>query len=233
MPRATGKRHRHKGPADCAALAHLWDMPLASVHEAADLFKAHAALPGYSDKEDILRDGLLDPRAMQRLTVQLSQNTASLEDHNVTPEEILGIVDRNIDGNIDFHEFACWYNERAFLDYMNLTKEEIRVRNVGARLGVPVGDMDQYKAMFDKFDEDKSGVIDRWEFNELMHILMKIPKGHRIPNNRLHHFWKECDLNGNGNVDLHEFVSFYVKNFSIDSLNPMQDYYQSLRRVRP
>jgi Ca2+-binding EF-hand superfamily protein len=221
--------HKDKGATDVASLAHAFQLPLATVHEAADLFRGYAELPGYADDEDVLRDGLMNEDSMYRLAKKIGEKMC-IEDHSVSAQEIMGVVDQDIDGSVDFQEFALWYHERSFLEYMTLSKEEIEVRRVGTRLGLDIYEMDQYKALFDKFDENGSGLIDEHEFTEVLHVLMKIPKGERIPVSRIHHFWQECDLNGNGTVDLFEFVSFYIKNFS-QSYNPMEDYYKAIRRV--
>lgn len=221
----------HKGPTDVAALAHMWNLPLDTVTEASVLFIQFATLQGYTEKQDALRDGFLDSQAMARIVATLEENTG-MDEFSATPGEIMGLMAdvTTSDTKVDFQEFTCWYNERAFTEYVNLSKSELEVRRVGTRLGITAGDMDQYKANFDKFDTNKSGQIDPHEFAELLQILMKIPKGHSLPQTRIDHFWKECDLTCNGTVDLFEFVTFYVKHFDIHSEHPMEDYYSSFRR---
>jgi len=227
---ADGKQH--KAPSDVADLAHRWDLPLATVTEASKLFSPSATLPGYDDEEDVLRDGYLNTDAMMNIVCRLA-NMSCVDDLSATPKEIMGIVDKNMDGTVDFHEFTCWYHERAFLEYMNLTKAEIETRRVGSRLGISVADMDIYKANFDRFDCNRNGAIELDEFRELVHSLMKVPAGLQIPESRVLHFWQECNRGCSGRVDLGEFVAFYVKHFNPDAPNPIEDYYKAIRRVHP
>lgn len=229
---APGHQHHHRGPSDVADLAHRWGVPLSTVTEAAMLFSQYAVVPSYAEDTDMLRSGMLTMDALMNLVTKLAEK-AHQDELSATPEEIMGIVDANQDGAVDFHEFTHWYHERAFLEYMNLTKAEIEVRRVGQQLGISVADMDFYKKQFDKFDTDHSGLISIDEFREIMHIMMKVTNGLRIPESRIHHFWQECDDNGSGTVDLAEFVTFYIKHFDADAedASPMEDYYKSIRRV--
>jgi Ca2+-binding EF-hand superfamily protein len=222
---------KHHGAAsDVADLAHRWHFPLCTTAEASKLFSKYAALPQHEPDEDMLRDGALDKEAMGNLVAELRDSTP-LDELSATTEEIMGIVDKNQDGTVGFHEFAEWYHERQFLEYMNLTKEEINTRRVGKSLGLDVADMDFYKRQFDRYDTDKSGFIDREEFKGLLHALMKVPADLQIPDSRVHHFWQECDTDGSGAVDLPEFCSFYVKHFDPNAFHPMEDFYRGMRRV--
>jgi len=210
-------------------LAHKWDLPLNTVLESGHLFKQYAVLPGFEEDEDVFRDGLVDEAAMMALVCTLC-DIVTIEDLPVTPQDIMGIVDKNSDGTVDFCEFSHWYHERAFLEYMNLTKTEIETRRAGCRLGISLADMDHYKGLFNKFDADSSGMICKKEFKDLMHVLMKVPKDLDIPETRITHFWQEADSDGSGLIDLEEFISFYIKHFNTGSDNPMEDYYKAFRR---
>merc|ERR1719502_2461624 len=116
---------------------------------------------------------------MMQIVIYLADKSSATgmdeEDFALTPKDIMGVIDKNMDGTVDFHEFTLWYHERAFLEYVNLSKSEIHVRRIGQRLGISVADMDFYKMQFDKYDVDHSGYIDIHEFSDLMHSLMKVP----------------------------------------------------------
>jgi Ca2+-binding EF-hand superfamily protein len=223
-------RHPSKHSPDLADLAHKFRLPLSTVRESSELFRQYAKLPGLTKDEDMLRDGILFRDGMMQLVSNLSAKESNHE-LVVSPNEIMGVVDRNWDGTVCFHEFATWYHERGFEEYMNLTKDEIELRRIGHRLGIVPADIEFYKKEFDKFDVDSSGFIDYPEFKELMHILMKVSKGLKLPESRLKHFWHEADKNNDGTVCLEEFVKFYTKHFGADpEEDPVEDYYRSIRR---
>jgi len=226
-------------PCVAADLAHKWNLPLSTVLESRELFQKYAKLPPQYDQKDsneMLKHGVLHVEAMMQLAIYLADKSSGAGENEepdfcMTAKEIMGVIDKNLDGTVDFHEFTCWYHERAFLEYVNLTKSEIHVRRIGQCLGISVADMDLYKIAFDRYDLDGSGVIDIHEFRELMHCLMKIPHSLRIPESRILHFWQDADVDGSKYIDLQEFVTFYSKHFESDAPNPMEDYYKAIRRV--
>jgi len=221
----------HKAPPDLADLAHKWHLPLATVVDSSRLFTEYATLPREHQDEHVLREGKVYVNDMMQLVCKLADK-ASVDELAVSPTEIMGVVDKNMDGTVDFREFATWFHERGFEEYMNLTREQIEVRRVGQKLGICANDMDWYKHEYDKFDTNGNGLIGLDEFRELMHILLKIPKEHRIPESRMLHFWRQADSDGSGEIDLQEFVTFYIKYFSREvTEDPIEDYYKSIRRT--
>jgi len=226
-----GSKNRH-GPPSLADVAHRWGLPLTTVTGSSKLFKEYASLPGLLEEEDVLRDGVIDSETMLTLVSKFAE-LASINANGTkhSPEEILGIIDKNNDGSIDFEEFTAWYREREFLEYMNLTKEEIEVRRVGQEMGVAICDMEYYKQMYDKFDTNGSGLIDYDEFGDLLKSLMKVDPTIGLPETRIAHFWQEADVDGSGEVDLQEFVSFYIKHFNPGADDPLEDFYEGIRRV--
>lgn len=226
-------RKKSKAPAEVADLAHKWHYPLATVKEAAAYFRKHATLPGLEEDEDILRDGTLSKEEMIVLVEGLSCIAGPEDDDRAAMADmIMGHIDRNGDGSVDFHEFAEWYHDRGFEEYMNLDKREIELRRAGEKLGLNVAEMEHYKKEFERFDTDGSGEIELDEFRELLNVLLKVPaNGEKIPESRVQSFWRICDLDGNGSLDLVEFVTFWLKHFEPGGSNPLEDFYQGTRAV--
>jgi len=221
-----------KAPCCMAVLAHNWNLPLEVVRPSADLFKQHAVFPGSAKDEDILRDGILHYDELLQIVLKLN-NVRSVED---LTSEMLSDVKKETtpsrehpNGIVDFREFVLWYQQHAFLPCVNLTEYERHLRAIALKLDIEFADMDHYKDLFDKFDLDSNGGIDMHEFDKLLHALMKAPDNLRIPDSRIMHFWHECDIDGDGTVNLEEFATFYVKNFSTDSSNPMEEFYKNIR----
>lgn len=220
-----------RGPYCLPLLARQWSLPLDCIQAAAELFAKHAVMPGLAKDEDILRDGRLTNVEMQQVIMDLAAVTDSLD---VPPELALDAqreADKNKDGIVNFQEFASWYQHRAFMTYVNLTRNERKNRETADKLGISSAEMDHFKAMFQKFDLKHCGTIDQLQFNHLMHALMKVPPHLVISNHRIKYFWQACDKDGVGHVDFEEFVTFYNNNFDKDADHPMQDYYKSIRRI--
>jgi len=222
--------------ADCA---NKWSLPLETVKESSELFSQFAQVPRSQSGEDVLKAGVLNQDNFMKVVCHLccvsSCYELTLTDQRVMNGDILfaskvmGTADKNSDGEIDFEEFTIWYNDRAFLEFVTLSKEQRMVRSIAHRLGVTAADMDHYKAVYDRFDLDKNGSIDKDEFRELLHVLMRCPPSERFPESRIMHFWNECDDDGDGQVDLEEFVNFYVNHFKHHAEDPLKDFYHSFR----
>lgn len=217
-------------PVSIAILSHQWHLDLETVKAASRFFVQHATLPGIDDNEDIHREGILSEEAMLDVVCEICK-VESVEEMTSEAKRVMIVADTNGDGVVDFEEFCVWYNSRAFLEFVNCSKELLEVRELGHKMKIPAIDMDYYKHLYDKFDTDGSGDIDYDEFQELMHQCMKVPAGLRIPDSRLEHFWRECDIDGSGGIDLEEFIIFYRKNFDTDDNAPvtMEQFYKGIR----
>jgi len=220
-------RSSSKPKGSLAELAHKRSMSFDTVKSNAEIFCRFATLPGLDENEDILWDGVLDEDAMIALVCALT-GVSSIDDLTPEMQQVMAISER-IERHIDFCEFTSWYCNRAFLEYVNLTKDQLEVREIGHRLGLTPAEIDHYKALYDKYDTDGSGGIDLDEFRELMHICMKCPKTMRIPETRIMHFWAECDADSSGIVDLREFITFYKKYFDVEAEDPEEDFYRGVR----
>jgi len=145
-------------------------------------------------------------------------------------EEVFGEPppDQNKDGLVDFKEFAFWFYSRGFSEDMVLSKEARETRHLARKLNIPILDAENYKRVFETFDDDNSGNIDYQEFVKVIHKLTRIPQGHSLPASRLQQLWRQADIDGSGTIDFEEFVTFYRKYFDHDSPDPIEDYYSKL-----
>jgi len=224
------ERKAKKLPICLATLARQWSVPLETMKDSAEIFKQYAKLERHAQDDEMLRSGVLNNDAMMKVVCKLT-DVSRVEDLSMDVRRVMAVADTNSDGQVDFHEFVVWYQNRAFLECMNLTKGDIENRAVAQRVGCDAEQIDRFRTMFDKFDIDGSGDIDMDEFRELLRILMKTPKHVEIPENRVENLYRECDADGSGEVDFEEFVTFYLRHFDADSEDPLTDYYKGLRRV--
>jgi len=221
-------------PPSLGIWANKWNMSVDTLTESRELFMKFARLPHVQEDEDMLRDGILHGDDMMKLVCQMT-GVRSLDELPREAEESMRLAVRNLGKacRLDFYEFSTWYDNRAFQECMNLSKSDMNIRDVGHKLGLSASDMDFYKTLFDKYDVNGSGEIDFEEFTSMMNICMKVPSDGdlNLPADRVKHWWSECDADGNHEINLTEFVEFYIKHFDPNAEDPLEDYYMQLRRV--
>jgi len=201
-----------------------WGIPFGDLQESSALFGEFAQCSGH-DRQNILRDGRISRDDFYKVLVKLTDSGDVKHLPHGMGEEAFQVVDSNRNGWINFWEFAVWHESMAFCESIMLSKEERHIREVARKLNITAAEMDRYSQLYHKFDFDSTGLIEYEEFRVLMHTLMKYPPGLEIPEKRLAHFWSEADCNGNGKVDLEEFIRFYSLHFDIGSTDPMESFY--------
>lgn len=224
-------RHVSTGPPCLASLAHKWGLPLDCIIDSSEVFQKYATLEGVENLGHVLRDGFLDPSAMEAVVCLLT-GVQDISELSQDMRDAMYAADKDDDGRFDFEEFATWYHRRQFMECISVPKGEMELRSLGYRFGLNAGEMDHMKVMFDKFDTDRSGQIDPDEFRHLLGVLLKCPAGMEIPENRVEHLWKDCDADQSGLVDLEEFIAFYIKYFDKDAENPLEDFYHGIDHSR-
>lgn len=95
----------------------------------------------------------------------------------------------------------------------HLSDDEKMTRRVAREHGIPIPDAEVIKNMFDMFDEDKSGEIEKDEFKEILRILLGVKEKHDFPERRLDEFWRSANTDQMGGVDFPEFLVWYFQNF--------------------
>jgi len=207
-------------------IAKQWGIPFEDLTQSNALFCEYATKSTYqSNRQFILRDGRVSMDDFHKILCRLSDSPDLASLPEGMKEDSEAVIDHAKSGWIDFWEFAVWHESMAFAEYLVLDKAERNVRSVGRKLGISTGDMDRYTTLYRKFDLDVSGLIEYSEFGELMNLLMKPGPGLHIPEKRIEHFWGEADLNGNGKLDLEEFVTFYSRHFDISATDPLMSFY--------
>jgi len=223
------------GPVSLAAVAIKLKIPLDATKASADLFRQQAIPYGQLHSGDILRDGRLDKEALEKVVCTL-MDVSQLED--LPPEvvqEAMQTADEDGSGLLDFEEFASWYQQRAFSDYVNLSKDDRDANEAAKKWGMPVADVEHCKKLFDKFDKSGNGFLDYEEFRDFLNSLLgggkfDTSKNVELPETRVTHFWKLCDLDGTHQVDFKEFVHFYVQHFEAGSVDPSLSFYSGIRK---
>eukprot|EP00930_Biecheleria_cincta_P009011 TRINITY_DN110628_c0_g1_i1.p1 TRINITY_DN110628_c0_g1~~TRINITY_DN110628_c0_g1_i1.p1 ORF type:complete len:351 (+),score=57.28 TRINITY_DN110628_c0_g1_i1:175-1227(+) len=106
-------------------------------------------------------------------------------------------------------------------------QKAVSVDEICAKHGFSPNDLDKVRRVFDRFDTDGSGVLDKDEFELMIVVYLGATKAD-ISKERLATWWREIDMDGSGQVEFPEFVEWYAKYFgSADSMTPTQAFYAS------
>lgn len=137
------------------------------------------------------------------------------EAQKATLSEIWMKTDRDGTGSVDFEEFVAWTQTTAFNEDMVVSCEtDKELRKLAKENCIPLPDVESIFKEFGKFDEDKSGQIEKAEFQDLVCTLMRTKDRTNIPQKRLDALWKDADTDGGGSLNFAEFLLWYKKNFS-------------------
>lgn len=126
-------------------------------------------------------------------TISVGQFHAAAADHGVWLDgESLGLaikmIDSNGNGSIEYNEFLTWYKQSRFSS-LSLDDSSLQRRHDAAKL-------------FQKYDDDKSGVLDRGEFLGLhAELTMKGLTRHSADK-----ALEDMDFNGDGKIQFNELV---------------------------
>lgn len=121
------------------------------------------------------------------------------------------------EGNVQLTDVLEWFSQHAFDTDMLVPPEQIKVRDLAREWEAPFAEVDEIFRKFDKFDQDRSGVIDMEEFKSLLKVLLRLPNGFDFPQKRINFFWKQADKSGNGSVSFEEFFVWFRRYFGVGS----------------
>eukprot|EP00928_Gymnodinium_smaydae_P019504 TRINITY_DN17490_c0_g3_i1.p1 TRINITY_DN17490_c0_g3~~TRINITY_DN17490_c0_g3_i1.p1 ORF type:complete len:403 (+),score=71.57 TRINITY_DN17490_c0_g3_i1:166-1209(+) len=124
-------------------------------------------------------------------------------------------------GSFDEECFFSWYVQHMFTQVATLNgcsaqnRHNRMIYDLAAKHEVKVAIIDKIREKFNRFDVDKSGGIDFWEFSDMLAILLRA-RAVDLSEERSRKFWKEIDTDGDGSIDFEEFTTWYIKYFLSD-----------------
>jgi len=222
-------------------------LPLDILTTAAQLFEAFAEVPAQKPEwsvstgkprkkiehdRNVLEDGYVTVDKFSYMLCRLFDYESPAELPKEMVMSCFKAADQNAGGQVDFDEFASWLSRHVFSEDFLLTQEEKEMRSIARLHNIGLERLDHMKHCFEMFDEDGSGLLDQAEFEQLLHLLLKIPKHLRLPKSRMEAMWAEADIDGGGAIGFEEFLIFYKKYFdpANPQANPIVTFY---RRIRP
>lgn len=136
-------------------------------------------------------------------------------------------------GPLDLNKFFTWFVGNMFrVSHLTSSPEKQMsndlVKQAAAKNDFSIVALDDVKAKFDKYDVDRSGEIECFEFEALMRDIFNIDRNLSVQPERLQRLWKELDRDGDGSVDFIEFSDWYCKYFSgAQQKDPLSAFYDS------
>eukprot|EP00929_Paragymnodinium_shiwhaense_P055734 TRINITY_DN27909_c1_g2_i1.p1 TRINITY_DN27909_c1_g2~~TRINITY_DN27909_c1_g2_i1.p1 ORF type:complete len:380 (-),score=141.88 TRINITY_DN27909_c1_g2_i1:435-1574(-) len=126
---------------------------------------------------------------------------------------------------VSVEKFLAWYVQNMFLSVNNMNADKERansdnlVYGLAKKFGVSAVMVDKLKQKFDKYDTDKSGMIEYDEFKAMLCVFLNAKSKGDLSDDRVKKFWKEIDKDGSATVDFNEFSEWYLKYFNNVSEN--------------
>lgn len=119
-------------------------------------------------------------------------------------------ADKNRNGRVDFEEFVLWTSRHEFTEEWLVADESERKLRKFVRLhGLCIADVDQVRVVFRKLDTDDSGTLDAEEFKTALCTMLGAKRREDIPALTLQRYWKEVDVDQDGEVTFEEFAMWY------------------------
>lgn len=191
------------------------NVPLEIVTRAYGVFARHATAPEAEPKAprpSLLQEGRLPKERFKKVVHDLL-DCVSEDMVDVLADEAFRDADKEGRSEIHFGDVAVWVSSRSFSEVLNLTPEQIKMRDLARRHDISYAQVEQYRKCFDTFDCDGSGAIDRSEFEALLSKCARLPKGTTLPQQRTQTLWRLADLDGSRELDFQEFLVFYKRYF--------------------
>lgn len=191
------------------------------------------------DSLDVNHDGGLDIEEFEKAVVKLLRLQMG---DDVDPERVKSLSewywwdgDKNNSGSIDFGEFLLWYSSNGFSVDLLLPDSERQMRKVAKSYNVSLDYIEAIRKSFDQCDEDQSGLVDKQEFEKILHWCLKVPPNCAIPPSRAQDFWTQIDTDGSGQITFNEFLAWWLKCFGEKQKSemPFEAFYRQVRRMGP
>merc|ERR1719161_1946761 len=109
------------------------------------------------------------------------------------------------------HALVNHFIEDVMVENGDISEADLKIREIARNLKIPLPDVEKVKKVFDKYDEDGSGQMEKEEFKLMMTDLICVGKlkGLQVPNGLLEDQWLSVDHDGSGEVDFDEFCEWY------------------------
>lgn len=123
-------------------------------------------------------------------------------------------MDHDQSGGIDFEEFLLWTLTSAYTEeFMVSSPAERNTRRLARNWKVPLPEVEKLKSIFDSFDSDSNGEVEKNEFICMLYKLMNIRSGAGVSEKRMERYWQEVYHDGCAGIRFEEFLAWYMNEF--------------------
>eukprot|EP00931_Biecheleriopsis_adriatica_P042013 TRINITY_DN2394_c1_g1_i3.p1 TRINITY_DN2394_c1_g1~~TRINITY_DN2394_c1_g1_i3.p1 ORF type:complete len:454 (-),score=93.15 TRINITY_DN2394_c1_g1_i3:54-1415(-) len=127
-------------------------------------------------------------------------------------DNIFARIDCNNDSSIDFEEYLLWSMSSKFSEEILVPSPEARsMRQLSRDLDVPIPEIERLKRIFELFDTNGNGFIDKEEFEEVILKLLKVKDRTDLSQGTVSRYWRECDWDNVGQVDFLGFLLWHLR----------------------
>lgn len=190
----------------CARLAKLYHVPISKVRTAMDEFS----------ELDVDGNGFL---TLEEFKAGVRKR-CDLPDGQEFPEHLLRMQwSRIAQGNettvgVSFTDYLAWVRMTAFTEELLIPSEQEKfIRQLAREGGLALTDVEKIKKVFDMYDADGSGFIDKEEFKTVVCTMLDVKDPTEVSSQMLDRYWTEVDGDGSGELEFDEFLKWYVTVF--------------------
>jgi len=129
--------------------------------------------------------------------------------------------DVNIESVFEYQMLNAFSEMTSLMASAQNIESDRLVYELAKTFSVRATDIDHIKREFDRYDNDRSGVLEFDEFRQMIELKLKAKSSSDLPLDRVKKFWREIDQDGSGHVDFSEFTAWYLKYFDPQTTSEM------------
>jgi len=167
---------------------------------------------------DVNKDGILNPDEFEVVV----RKFCGIDGDEPTPSHLFerqwGLLDPLGRGHVVFDDFFAWFRNVAFCDDISSKGEiDVAIRRLVKQYGFNVLDLERVRSVFSRYaDGGSAGCIDKSKFKQVLCCVVGLPMDADVPEDTLKRYYREIDVNGDGEVDFEEFARWYLSVHSSD-----------------
>jgi len=139
----------------------------------------------------------------------------NIQDGGPIPGHLLDKHWMSFEGEVDFAQYLEWALQHAFAEEVLVPdRRERRIRQLARDHNLSLCDIEKVQRVYDQFDHDGSGNLDRDEFAQVMCRLLKTSDVNTLSDRTLERYWHEVDSDFSGTIEFEEFLNWYMRYFS-------------------
>lgn len=183
-------------------MARMYHVPLEELRDICDEFESYDT----SQSGEISKSTFCD----------LIRARCNLPAHNSVPIHLTSSIEMTESArseSVSFEDFLFWSMHLSYSEeYLVPNPQDRNLRKLAREQHMLLPDVEKIKRIFDGFDTDGSGEIEKNEFKHILYRLMDVNEAD-VSDKKMERYWKELDWDGSGAVSFDEFLVWYATLF--------------------